>query len=312
MHKLLLVLRSFLRFLAFLTGEYTTPLRQGQESSCPPAASPLPTLQTSRYALRQRLGQGGQGQIHLAQDRCTGGVVAVKTSQARADLLHEAGLLLQLAHPSIPCFIAAGAEEGQAWLALEYIQGVTLEQWRLQGGGRRPWREVCAVGQQIVEALAYLHGQGIAHLDLKPDNVLLPPGQPASIKLIDFGLALPFGASDPRRWGTPGYTAPERAQGAVTPEADIFGLGVVLHELLSGVTPPFSGFTWSPLPPEVPGQLQALLAGMTAPDPRYRPTAAQVGWALAHLLPLPAPPVPVLAPTHAALEGDPQATLPVR
>jgi serine/threonine protein kinase len=297
------LLRSLLRgIFTFLTGKYTTVLRPGPESSCPAAASPLPPPPASRYALRQRLGQGGQGQVHLALDRCTGALVAVKTGQL--DLLHETGLLRQLAHPSIPRCQEAWVQGGRAWLVLEYLQGATLEEWRVQRGGRCPWREVCSLGQQIAHALEYLHGLEIAHLDLKPDNVVVLPGR---IKLIDFGLALPFGAPDPRRWGTPGYSAPERAQGAVTPEADIYSLGVVLHELLSGVTPPLGGFIWTPLPAEVPGRLTALLATMTAPDPHYRPTAAQVGLALAHLLPLP---TPVLSPTHAALSGDPRARIP--
>lgn len=321
--RLLRLLRSL---IAILTGDqyitlpleapsHRTPMVQQQMPQARPLAGVLQPA--PRYAVRQRLGQGGQARVYRGYDLDTGQIVALKVSDA-ADL-REWHLLRLHSHPALPRCYAGWVAGGKGWLAQEYVPGPTLHRWRLERGGRLPWREVCWIGQQIAQALEYLHGQGMVHLDVKPENLLLTSAQAdgggeVSVKLIDFGAARPIGLPDWRRWGTPAYAPPERVWGAVTPEADVFSLGVVLHELLSGVTPPLSGFTWSPLPPEVPGQLQALVAGMTAPDPRSRPTVAQVGWTLEQRF---AAPVPVSgstvpAPAGAAFAGDPHATLPAR
>jgi serine/threonine protein kinase len=242
----------------------------------------------ARYALMRRLGMGGQGTVWWALDRSTGDQVAVKVRDG-VDLL-EAALLMGLRHPAIPRCHTAWVTAGQTWMVMDYLQGPTLEAWCQQRGGRLPWSEVCSLGQQVAYALRLLHGRAMAHLDLKPENLLLTEIQPwgtgfrGEVKLIDFGLAKPYVMRERQSFGTPGYSAPERWRGAITPQADIYSLGVTLHELLSGMRPQESGFQWMPLPLEVPGQFQALLASMTEARPEFRPSATQVDQALGYLL----------------------------
>lgn len=216
-----------------------------------------------RYVIERRLGRGGMGTVYLAADTLLGRQVALKVldsddtekdAKYRARLLREARLAAQLEHERIARVYDVGEHEGSAFVAMEYIRGVTLREW--MAAPRAP-SEIVAVVTQIAEGLAVLHASGVVHRDLKPENVML--ASPGGLKLVDFGLAghvatdretrgeLAAARVDARSMsafvGTPGYMAPEQYAGErVDARADVFALGVVVCELVTGERP-FKGAT---------------------------------------------------------------------
>ena len=222
----------------------------------PEPASPAPPedLQTlGRYRDLRRIGQGAIGAVYEALDPQLNRKVLrsdLETVGGAADsevkrFIREAQLAANLPkHPNIVAVYEAGAQEGRHFIAMEFIQGWTLTEWRKKGGA--PLRKQIRALRDVALAVHHAHEHGVLHRDLKPGNILIDSeGKPF---VVDFGLARPVdpGSSDAsgthRVCGTPAYMSPEQAAGAADLDAkcDVFALGAVLYEILSG-RPPFSG-----------------------------------------------------------------------
>src|SRR5262245_36814644 len=153
-------------------------------------------------------------------------------------------MLARLRHPNVVQVFEAGQQDGRPFLALEYVDGGTLAQ-RLAAEGTLAPREAAALVCQLARAVHHAHLQGVIHRDLKPANVLLSPSPSGPIpKITDFGLACQPGGGELSKtgevMGTPGYMPPEQARGerqSLGPPADVYSLGVVLYEALTGKLP---------------------------------------------------------------------------
>ena len=275
-----------------------------------PWAGPPPlgegTLLAERYLLRSVLGRGGMGDVFLAHDEVLDRPVAVKvfrpgsgTPQEQDRQRREARLLAQLSHPGLVAVFDAGVAEdaGQAFLVMELVSGPTLAE-RLHSGAL-PAAEVSSMAAQLADALAYVHAQGIVHRDVKPANILFaeqssPTAQQPRVKLTDFGIARIVDStrltSHGFTVGTPNYLSPEQARGGdVGPPTDVYALGLVLLECLTGSTP-FPGRGVEAVvarlhrEPTVPDHLDPALAGllsaMTRLEPQDRPSADLVAASL--------------------------------
>lgn len=207
----------------------------------------------NRFELERPAGSGGMGTVYRARDRFSGGLVALKLlnfqstmtdDQESRRFAREAELLSELRHPGIVSYIAHGqAPSGQGFLAMEWLDGQDLGH-RLRRGPL-PLRDSLLLLRGVGSALAFIHQRGVLHRDIKPSNLFLPGGELQQVKLLDFGIARRL--AGPRALtrtgvviGTPEYMAPEQARGVrdLTPAADIFSLGCVLYECLTG-EPPF-------------------------------------------------------------------------
>ena len=194
-----------------------------------------------RYTLLRPLGSGGMGAVYLALDRATGQECALKRLAAGwiaakpEALQHEFELLSGLRHPLVVRVFDFGrTHDGTPYYTMEYVPGVPVD--RVVAAG--DWRQVALVGAQIAFGLEALHAHGILHGDLKPQNILAVTAEgpgPASIWLVDFGLAALLGRDAVGHRGTPGYAAPEVVRGeAPSVASDLFGLGAALYELGTG------------------------------------------------------------------------------
>lgn len=258
------------------------------------ATTPLPErVLAGRYALQNEIAAGGVGRVHRAEDRLLHRQVAVKvlrsevaaSPSALQRFRREARAAAALQHPNIAAVLDFGEDDGVPFLVMEYVPGLTLAQ-RLAGGPLTP-AEAMAVARGIADGLAHAHARGVVHRDVKPANVLLAPdGTP---KVTDFGIARVV--DDPTTtgplMGTPCYLAPEQALGgAVGPASDLYSLGAVLYEMLSG-RPPFDDpdpmvvvarhlhATVPPLhTPGLPPAVSRLVSTLLAKDPYQRPADA--------------------------------------
>lgn len=202
-----------------------------------------------RYKIRKLIGRGSMGVVYLANDAMLGRRVALKTfslsfavSEAeRRDFeqrfLREAAVAGQLSHPGILLVYDVGQEpeSGLLYMALEYLLGKPLDAL-VSLGQPLEWREALRTVAQVAEALQHAHSRGILHRDIKPGNIMiLESGEP---KVLDFGIArLPADklTSAGRTMGSPAYMSPEQVAGRkLDQRTDIFSLGAVLHELLTG------------------------------------------------------------------------------
>jgi eukaryotic-like serine/threonine-protein kinase len=247
-----------------------------------------------RFALERLAGRGGMGVVYRAQDRSTGQPVALKVLHGQggdaARFEREARILAELDHPLVVRYVAHGAlPSGEPYLAMEWLEGEDLAE-RL--ARERPGlAESVALAVQVAEALAALHQRGIVHRDLKPSNVFLVDGRLDGIKLLDFGLArmeTTTRMTDAGTLlGTVAYMAPEQARGSdgLDARADVFALGCLLFECLTGQTPfaavhataVLTKILFEDTPrlgqrlPGAPEALEGLLQRMLAKQPHQRP-----------------------------------------
>lgn len=250
-----------------------------------------------RYRLEGLLGAGGMADVHRATDLRLNRPVAVKIFRPGTDpdgeqrFHEEAQMLANLSHPGLVAVHDSGIEDHRAYLVMELVDGPTLREVLDQQ--RLPLEEVTRIGTDLAGVLAYVHEQGVVHRDVKPSNVLL--GRGGRVRLADFGISRLAGASGltaaDATLGTASYLAPEQVQGdQVGPPADVYALGLVLLEALTGHVE-YPGGSWEAAaerlstPPAVPGglpgPLRRTLLAMTETDPRRRPTAAQAAQLLA-------------------------------
>jgi tRNA A-37 threonylcarbamoyl transferase component Bud32 len=225
----------------------------------PGAAAPqYPAL--GDYEVLGELGRGATGVVYKARQRALGRLVALKmvlagdraSSEALARFRREAAVIARLQHPNVVQIYAVGEYEGRPYFSLEFVDGGTLAD-RLRAGQPRP-EEAAALVQTLARAMHAVHQAGVLHRDLKPANVLLASPGRESGKLVpritDFGLAKWLDDESAQTHasaivGTPSYMAPEQASGAAgraTPLVDVYGLGAILYECLTG-RPPFKGAT---------------------------------------------------------------------
>ncbi|SCK12810.1 Serine/threonine protein kinase [Streptomyces sp. AmelKG-E11A] len=275
-----------------------------------------PRVVADRYALSTLIGQGGMGQVWTAYDQRLDRRVAVKllrpdkvtgpggpeTEELRRRFVRECRVTAQVDHPGLVTVHDAGSEGEELYLVMQYVDGADLSD-HLAEHDPYPWQWSVAVAAQLCAVLCAVHAVPIVHRDLKPRNVMVR--QDGSVTVLDLGVASVMDSDTTRLThtgspiGSPAYMAPEQAMGgAVGPYTDLYALGVLLHELLSGDVP-FAGSTAlgvlhrhlyePPLPvrrrrPEVPEALESLVLRLLAKDPQHRPASAQEVYE--HLLPL--------------------------
>src|SRR5690349_9123738 len=207
----------------------------------------LGTSLNGRYRLEARIGSGGMSTVYRALDVTLERRVAVKLMNREvatdSDQLErfrrEARAVAQLSHPHIVGVIDAGEDDGRPYIVLEYVEGETLKD-RIRRQGRLPIAEAVAYAIEIAHALGAAHARHIVHRDVKPQNVLID--EEGSAKVTDFGIARTLEedglTADGRVLGTTDYVSPEQALGQpVTGQSDLYSLGIVLYEMLTGDVP---------------------------------------------------------------------------
>jgi Protein kinase domain len=262
-----------------------------------------------RYELEVPLGRGGFGEVWRGKDIATRRPVAVKIveleeiddpdmlSQTIARFRREAAVIARLRHPNIVAALDAGRVEHELFLVMELAQGISLssmlEQRISRGMGLLPVASALSIAGQASTGLAAAHAAGVAHRDIKPSNLMVTTR--LQIKIIDFGIARLLADNSPRLTlpstmvGTPAYVSPEQARGGdVDGRADLYSLGCVLYELLSGY-PPFRGPTVEAvlimqlqdqavplrvIRPDLPAGLSELVDDLMQKDPAARPADA--------------------------------------
>ncbi|WP_407286792.1 protein kinase domain-containing protein [Streptomyces sp. BP-8] len=304
-----------------------------------------------RYELSALLGQGGMGQVWIGYDRRLDRRVGVKLlrpdrvagtpdgEEMRRRFVRECRVTAQVDHPGLVTVHDAGSDDEDLYLVMQYVEGADLSD-HLAEHDPYPWPWAVSVAAQLCAVLASVHAVPIVHRDLKPRNVMIRPD--GSLVILDLGIASALDTDTTRLThtgspiGSPAYMAPEQAMGGtVGPHTDLYALGILLHELLSGEVP-FAGSTAlgvlhrhlheEPVPvrklrPDVPEALEALVLHLLRKDPEARPADAQeVYRALAPLLPAaatgphaaqaPATPLAPMDPTRPFRQ--PHAPWPVR
>ena len=250
-----------------------------------------------RYRLLEVLGTGGMATVYRAGDEVLGREVAVKvlSPQYAADpgflarFEREARHVARLNHPRIVTVFDCGIDGGMPYIVMELAAGRALREV-LDQAGARPAGEAAAIAAAVCEALEAAHAAGLVHRDIKPANIVLSGGQ---VKVLDFGIARagdPAGATRTQAvLGTAAYLSPEQASGAPAgPQADLYSLGCVLFEMLTGA-PPFTGDSSvgiayrhvheDPGPPSarrpgLPASLDEITTRLLAKDPTARPPGA--------------------------------------
>ncbi|MCP5547324.1 MAG: protein kinase [Akkermansiaceae bacterium] len=217
----------------------TIPDGEGPSSS-PPLTPEELADKFPLYDILECLGRGGMGVVYKARQKTLDRVVAIKLLAGErqgdpgfaARFETEAKTLAQMSHPNIVTVHDFGETGGLFYIVMEYVDGVNLRD--LLGEGKMAPEQALAIVPPICEALEYAHGKGVVHRDIKPENLLLD--REGRIKIADFGIASLVGATGEKS-GTPPYMAPEQESGSVDRRADIYALGVVLYEMLTGERP---------------------------------------------------------------------------
>jgi serine/threonine-protein kinase len=262
------------------------------------------TLFDGRYRILQKLGSGGMANVYLAEDEELGRRVAIKILNDRhasdesfvERFRREAKNAAGLSHPNIVSVYDRGEAEGTYYIAMEYLDGRSLKE-RIVGEGALSISAAIEVTRQILRALGFAHGRGIVHRDIKPHNVLLAQDGPGDgeprFKVTDFGISRTTASQMTEAGsivGTAQYLSPEQARGApVDQRSDIYSVGIVLYELLTGKLP-FTGETpleiamkhLSEIPrppseirPDIPADLDMVVLRALAKDPADRYESAQ-------------------------------------
>ncbi|PZS14354.1 MAG: Stk1 family PASTA domain-containing Ser/Thr kinase [Solirubrobacterales bacterium] len=256
------------------------------------------TLIDDRYKVLSRLGRGGMADVFLAEDQQLGRKVAVKLLHRRfaedpgfvERFRREARAAAGLQHPNVVSVYDRGEYDGTYYIAMEYLPGHTLKQLIAEQAPIEPLRAI-EITLQILQAARFAHRRGVIHRDLKPHNVMIDDADQA--KVTDFGIAR-AGASDMTEtgsiMGTAQYLSPEQAQGhAVSAASDLYAVGVVLYELLTGqvpfdaesaVTIALKHVSEAPVPPSrinsaIPPELEQVVLWALNKDPADRPADAE-------------------------------------
>ena len=245
------------------------------------------------YLVRELLGEGAMGRVYRATDSRTGRELAVKQIKTRfarervvmARFLREAEAVSRLSHPGLVAIHATGAD----YIAMDLVRGQSLEA-RLERQALLPPPQALRILDEVAQTLDYIHARGVVHRDIKPSNLLLSAA--GGVKLTDFGIAHLSWAPMTRSGevlGTPAYMAPEQiATGDVSPATDVYALGLVAFEMLTGARafsgrsyaellmrvidkPPASAHAQNPL---LPPDVDAVMEGVLAKDPDERFTSA--------------------------------------
>ena len=260
-------------------------------------------LLNQRYQLLESLGAGGMAEVYRARDLMLERSVAIKIQRAdyssdeefQERFRQEARAAANLSHPNIVTVHDFGLDSGQLFIVMEHVPGSDLKSI-IRKRGRFTVEEAIPIMVQACAGIGYAHRAGLVHCDVKPHNLLITPDH--RLKVTDFGIARALSTIRPGDredvvWGSPQYFAPEQAKGqAPSPASDVYSLGIVLYEMLTG-TLPFNANTAEelarqhihkqPLPlgeylPDVPPMLEQIEAKILSKEPsaRYR-TADQLG-----------------------------------
>jgi len=288
-------------------------------------------LLNDRYQLQEVLGNGGMANVYLARDVVLDRPVAIKVLRKeysenesfQKQFWLEARSAANLSHPNIVTVHDFGTANDLIYIVMEHVPGKDLKQV-IRELGRFPYEKGIPLIIQACAGVGYAHRAGLVHCDIKPHNMLV--SKDMRLKVTDFGIARALSSIKPGErndvvWGSPLYFAPEQAAGeAPTPASDVYSLGIVLYELLSG-TPPFTASTADelarlhlsarPLPlseyvPDVPPALEEIIMKVLAKEPsaRYR-TADQLGRVLQKFGTEPAP----ARPAKEAVPSQPVITI---
>ena len=253
-----------------------------------------------RYALEALVGSGGMADVYRAKDQLLERTVAVKILHKQYEndtefitrFQREAKAAARITHPNIVNVYDVGVAEGRHYIVMEYVPGRTLKE-RIKEEGPVPVPQALQIARQIAGALAQAHANNLVHCDIKPHNILVMPD--GNVKVADFGIARAVTEStmtyNDNIMGSVHYFSPEQARGTmITPKSDVYSLGVLLYEMLSGRIP-FDGNTAvsiarkhleeDPQPlhmiaPGIPPVVEALVTRMMAKDPAQRPDSSML------------------------------------
>lgn len=281
--------------------EHTTERARPSRISGAPEPAPQPA-RIGPYRVERKLGAGGMGEVLLARDELLERWVAVKVllphvanlPGVRERFRQEARAMARLRHPHVVGVHSFGEHEGQPYLAMEHVPGEPLHRVvARRGGPPLPVDEAIAVLDQIARGVSAIHAAGLVHRDLKPGNVLVGPSR--RVAITDLGIAAAIRGDAPVDsdvWGTPCYSAPEVLDGTVLDpdlraRSDVFSLGVIAYELLTGRLPFESELALamhaandrapelpSAIVPELPSALDAALLGAVEIVPERRTRSA--------------------------------------
>lgn len=257
------------------------------------------TLLNNTYSVIKLLGKGGMGTVYLVeevgrpQNRYAIKELIANLNDPEQEQIAfqtfqtEIAFLGQLNHPQLPKFYGTFTHWNRNYLIMEFVEGESLESIIQKKKGPLPVDDVIYWGIEIAKALDYLHTQSsgpIVYRDLKPANIIISPS--GSARIVDFGIARRYDPSkitDTLRFGTPGYAAPEQFKasrlGQSTPKSDIYALGVILFQLLTGYDPTITPFHFPParhLNPQITPELEKIInkALQKKADDRYEHMAA--------------------------------------
>ena len=227
------------------------PLAPGLAPAPAPAALRPDRATLGRYRIERELGRGSMGTVYLGHDPQIGRAVAIKTmalsrefegselTEARARFFREAEMAGRLRHPDIVTIFDASEDQGLAFIAMEFVDGHDLLRHTLPGR-LLPVPVVLATLARVAHALAHAHREGVVHRDVKPANVMIDP-ETGAVKVTDFGIARIADACRTRTGlvlGTPSFMSPEQMAGRrVDGRSDLYSLGVMLFQLLTGALP---------------------------------------------------------------------------